>query len=82
MTPSLSPAELQERAFSFTVAAMSTSASKQNAYKMSAEEVAAVKAGIADFAKGKYLTEEQFQAEMARYFARRQSEIESLSSKR
>jgi len=40
---------------------------------MTPEEVAAVKAGMADFAKGKNLTEEQFQAEMSRYLELRKS---------
>ena len=49
---------------------------------MSPEEAAAVKAGMADFAKGRCLTEEQFQEEMSRYLERRQTEIESLRSTR
>ncbi len=47
---------------------------------MSPEEVAAVKAGMADFAKGRSLTEEQFQEEMNQYLERRQTEIKDLRS--
>ena len=42
--------------------------------EMTTEEIAAVKEGMADFAAGRVLSEEQFEEEMRRYFARREAE--------
>jgi hypothetical protein len=59
---------------------VATNPSKQVAYKMSPEEVVAVKEGMAALAKGKFLNEEQFKAEMSRYMERRQADIETARS--
>lgn len=57
------------------VKSMATKPQSGTAPEMTAEEVAAVKEGKADFAAGRVLSEEQFEEAMGHYFARREAEI-------
>ena len=57
------------------VRGMATKPKSATAPEMTAEEIAAVKEGKADFAAGRVLSEEQFEEEMRHYFARRETEL-------
>jgi predicted transcriptional regulator len=57
-----------------TVGSMATKTKSATNPEMTAEEIAAVKEGMADFAAGRVLTEEQFDEGMRRYFARREAQ--------
>jgi len=56
------------------VGSMATKTKSATNPEMTAEEIAAVKEGMADFAAGRVLTEEQFDEEMRRYFERRETQ--------
>jgi predicted transcriptional regulator len=56
------------------VGSMATKTKSAANPEMTAEEIAAVKEGVADFAAGRVLSEEQFDEEMHRYFERREAQ--------
>jgi len=55
---------------------MGTKPKSETNPEMTVEEIAAVKEGMADFAAGRVLSEEQFEEEMRHYFERREAKNE------
>jgi hypothetical protein len=61
---------------------MTTRARKEKPHVLSPEEKAAVEAGRADFAAGRFLTEEEFRKRNKQFMARLESRHEKLSGSR